>query len=505
MLLKMPSILKDLIILEIANNHMGDVNHGINLIDTYSKICDKFKHLNFAFKFQYRDLETFIHKSLKNDLNNHYVKRFSETKLTEDNFNTLIQKVKSNGFYSMVTPFDNNSLKLILRQDIDILKIASCSFTDWPLLEDIVKINKPIVASTAGASEADIDNVISFFKNRGEDFAIMHCVAEYPTKNENLNLSQIDYLKNRFPDTTIGYSTHEDPGNFSFVSMAIAKGARIFEKHVALPTDQYPINKYSVSPEQFAQWLNSLSLAKKVCGQGKKRRPLDKTEQESLHSLRRGIFSKKDINKGDIISSKNIYFAFPPIENQFTANDFSKYSLFKATAKINKDSAVTKENSTYSNNRYLLEKIGKKVKKLIHEAHINLPPSIFMEISHHYGFEKFDNYGMVIFTLVNRAYCKKLLVVLPNQIHPPQYHKKKEESLILLHGDLTLTIDDKDIKMDIGEMVTIEKGMVHKFISERGAIIEEISESHDPNDSHYLDDKITQNKNRKTFIRFYDL
>ena len=60
----------------------------------------------------------------------------------------------------MVTPFDNNSLKLILRQDIDILKIASCSFTDWPLLEDIVKINKPIVASTAGASEADIDNVI---------------------------------------------------------------------------------------------------------------------------------------------------------------------------------------------------------------------------------------------------------------------------------------------------------------------------------------------------------
>ena len=47
----MSNILKDLIVLEIANNHMGDVEHGINLINHYSKICNKFKHLNFAFKF----------------------------------------------------------------------------------------------------------------------------------------------------------------------------------------------------------------------------------------------------------------------------------------------------------------------------------------------------------------------------------------------------------------------------------------------------------------------
>ena len=454
---------------------------------------------------QYRDLDTYLHKTVQNDLNNHYVKRFSETKLTHENFNSLVKKIKSNGHHSMITPFDNNSLQLILKQDVDILKIASCSFSDWPLLDGIVKIDRPIIASTAGASQTEIDSVVTFFKNRSKDFAIMHCVAEYPTKNENLNLSQIDYLKNRFPGTTIGYSTHEDPSNFNLVSMAVAKGAEIFEKHIALPTDQYPINQYSVSPEQFEQWLNSLSFAKKVCGQGKTRTPSDKSEQKSLHSLRRGIFSKKDINKGDIISSENIYFAFPPIENQYTANDFSKYSLFKATTKIIKDSAVTNENSTYTNNRYLLENIGKRVNKLINAANINLPASIFMEISHHYGLEEFDNFGMVIFTLINRSYCKKLLITLPNQLHPPQYHKKKEESLILLHGDLTLTINEKDIKMDIGEMITIEKGVVHKFISETGAIIEEISESHDPDDSYYLDDKITNNKNRKTFIRFYDL
>jgi len=495
--------LKDLIVLEIANNHMGDVNHGVNLIDTFSKICNKFKHLNFAFKMQYRDLETFIHKSVQNDLNNHYVKRFSETKLTESNFNKLVQKIQSNGYQSMVTPFDNNSLKLILKQDIDILKVASCSFTDWPLLEDMVNINKPIIASTAGASEIDIDNVISFFKNRKKEFAIMHCVAEYPTKDERLNLSQIDYLRNRYPDTTIGYSTHEDPNNFNFVSMAVAKGAKIFEKHVALPTEKYPINKYSVSPDQFEQWLNSLSNTMKVCGEGDKRSDINNSEQESLHALRRGIFAKKKINKGDVILSKDIYFAFPPKKNQYTANDYSKYSSFKAKTEIKKDEGVSKNNSSISYHRLILEEITKKVNKIIAAAEIKLPSAIQMEISHHYGLEKFNEYGMVIFTLINRAYCKKLLISLPGQVHPAQYHKKKEESFLLVYGDLTLSINDKDIEMGLGEIVTIEKGVIHKFSSKKGSIVEEISDTHTKEDSYYVDDKITQNKNRKTIINFY--
>ena len=303
----MSKILNNLIVLEIANNHMGDIKHGIELINTYSKICNKFKNFNFAFKLQYRDLGTFIHKSVKNNFDNHYVKRFSETKLTENEFNMLIDAVKVNGYLSMVTPFDNKSVDLIMKQDIDILKVASCSFTDWPLLEEMVQLDKPIIASTAGASESDIDSVISFFKNREKDFAIMHCVAQYPTPNDKLNLSQIDYLSNRYPGTTIGYSTHEDPSNFCFVLMAAAKGAKIFEKHIGLPTEAHPINKYSVTPDQFEKWIEALSFAITVCGQGSKRTPVDKAEQDSLISLRRGIFSNRQIKKGETILKKDIW------------------------------------------------------------------------------------------------------------------------------------------------------------------------------------------------------
>ena len=499
----MPSILKNLIVLEIANNHMGDVNHGTNLIDTYSKICNKFQNLNFAFKLQYRDLDTFIHKSVKNDFDNHYVKRFSETRLAEKDFNKLIDAIKSNGYLSMVTPFDNKSIELITRQDIDILKVASCSFTDWPLLEEMVQLDKPIIASTAGASEGDIDSVISFFKNREKDFAIMHCVAQYPTPNQKLNLSQIDYLTNRYPDTTIGYSTHEDPSNFSFVLMAAAKGAKIFEKHIGLPTDLYPVNKYSVTPAQFEKWLEALSLALIVCGQGSKRTPIDKAEQDSLISLRRGMFVNRRIEKGEAIPRKDIYFAFPPSQNQFTANDYSKYSSFVAKSNIELDEAISHDNANILEQRSVLEGITKKINILITEANIHLPSPVEMEISHHYGLDKFYKFGMVIFTLVNRTYCKKLLVSLPGQVHPAQFHKKKEESFRLIYGDLTLTIDGKDLIMKLGEIITIEKGMVHQFTSLKGSVVEEISDTHHMNDSFYIDDKITQNKNRKTIINFY--
>ena len=77
---------------------------------------------------------------------------------------------------------------------------------------------------------------------------------------------------------------------------------------------------------------------------------------------------------------------------------------------------------------------------------------------------------MVIFTLINRTYCKKLLISLPGQVHPAQYHKKKEESFRLMYGDL-LNIDDKDIKMKLGEIITIEKGMVHKFSSQKDLLL----------------------------------
>src|SRR3989344_4935627 len=124
---------KPLFIFEMANNHMGDVEHGLKIIREIHKATQEFTDMdwNFAFKFQYRDLDTFIHPDYKDRMDLKYVKRFSETKLTEEEFLALKKEAEKLGFITMCTPFDEASVDLVVKHNYDILKVASCSSTDW--------------------------------------------------------------------------------------------------------------------------------------------------------------------------------------------------------------------------------------------------------------------------------------------------------------------------------------------------------------------------------------
>ena len=241
--------LEPLFVFEMANNHMGLPEHGLKIIREFSKISKEFP-FNFGFKLQYRRLDTFIHPDYKGRLDFKYVKRFTETRLSDDQYKMLRDEMKAQGFVTVCTPFDEESVDLIEEHDFDIIKVASCSFTDWPLLERIVKTQKPIIASTAGIALQDIDKVVSFFEHRKKDFAIMHCVAQYPTPAARSQLNQIDILKARYPQVRIGYSTHEDPENVEAVKVAVGKGVTVFEKHVGVPDGQVRLNDYSANPNR---------------------------------------------------------------------------------------------------------------------------------------------------------------------------------------------------------------------------------------------------------------
>lgn len=499
----MSKLPNNLFVLEMANNHMGDIEHGIKLIRAFGVVCKKYPQFKFAFKLQYRDLDTFIHPELKDRMDIKYIKRFAETRLSREQFDILIGEIRANGFMTMSTSFDEVSFDLIEDQNLDIIKIASCSFTDWPVLERAVSINKPIIASTAGASLNDIDRVVSFLSNRQKDFAIMHCVGEYPTADEKMHLSQIDFLRKRYPNVRIGFSTHENPDNTDLIKIAIAKGANIFEKHVGLVTEKYPINAYSVTPEQADPWLSAAAYTVMVCGEGQSRLPENKAEKDSLRSLRRGMFAKTAIKAGQRITRDNFYFAFPPNDSQFTANDYSKYSEFIASADIEANQAIGPENAIYNNTREKILDIAKRVKALLQEGKVIVPGGVELEISHHYGLEKFDEFGLVMLTVVNRDYCKKLLVSLPGQLHPEQYHNQKEETFHVLYGELELLLDGKPQILGPGDVVTVMPGVRHAFRSTGGAVVEEISSTHLKNDSFYTDEAINKNQNRKSVLTYW--
>lgn len=332
--------LKPLFIFELANNHNGSLERGIKIISLIKEQVQPYRqYFDFAFKLQYRNLETFVHPEYK-ETDIQSIKRFSEIKLTDEEILTLRNEIQKQGFISICTAFDEDSVDVIESQNYDFIKIASCSFCDWHLLKKISTKNLPIIASTAGMSFENIDKVVRFFSDKNKNLSLMHCVAEYPTKNANLQLNQIDLLKSKYPELTIGYSTHENPECGESIKIAIAKGAEIFEKHVGLDDYEGSMNSYSATPKQVGLWLRNAKEAFDMCGVVGERYSFTQEESDSLKKLGRGVFASKDIKNGDRIKVSDVFFAIPTIAGQMLPSDLSGCKEFVATCDIKANSPI---------------------------------------------------------------------------------------------------------------------------------------------------------------------
>jgi quercetin dioxygenase-like cupin family protein len=247
-------------------------------------------------------------------------------------------------------------------------------------------------------------------------------------------------------------------------------------------------------------WLKNAAEALNMCGISDKKSQTSDKELSDLLQFKRGVFIKNSIKKGDIISKNDIYYAWPNIPGQILANDMSKYNQFIALEDIEIDKPLMSNKTIKSNNREKVWDIVQKVKDFIRESSVVYPGEAELEISHHYGIDKFYETGITMITVVNREYCKKLIIVLPNQTHPEQYHLQKEETFVILHGEVELILDGVKKILKKGDVITIEKEVRHEFSTKTGCIIEEVSSTHYINDSYYTNELISQNKDRKTFV-----
>ncbi|ODR36037.1 N-acetylneuraminate synthase family protein [Eisenbergiella tayi] len=496
---------KPLFIFEMANNHQGSVEHGKSIIRSLDKVCQKFRNdFDFGIKFQYRNLDTFIHPDYKEREDVKNVKRFKDTRLSQDEFKILLQEIRNCNFKAICTPFDEESVTNIAGQGYDYIKIASCSFTDWPLLEEIASVRMPVIASGAGSSIEDVKKVVSFFEHRGIYLALMHCVAEYPTQDENLQLNQIDYYKHEFPGHDIGFSTHENPNNMEPIKIAIAKGASIFEKHVGIQTEIFPLNSYSANMEQVEKWLLSAQRTYSICGISGQRYIPQEKELQDLQALQRGVFARRNLLPGESLLKDNIFFAFPSQQGQLLAKDISKYNFISLKNKsIDKNSSIMLTDIHIENDSDKIGEIVKEIIRLLKKSNIVIPGGSKCEISHHFGIDKFNETGVAMIDCVNREYCKKILVVLPGQSHPFHYHKRKEETFIVIYGEIEVTVNEKSQLYHRGDTVVVEREVNHSFTSKTGCVFEEISTTHYVDDSFY-EQNVEFVKPRKTVVYITD-
>ena len=301
----------NLFIFEMANSHQGSVEHGIDIIKAMSRITRKY-NVKAAVKLQFRNLDTFIHPDYKDRTDVKHIPRFMGTRLDYDQFNQLVEAIHDEDMIAISTPFDEDGVDWCMDMGIDIIKVASCSAMDWPLLTKIVFTHKPVIISTGGKTLSDIDKLYNFFTHKKCEFAFLHRIAEYPAPKERLQLDFINRMKRRYPDVTIGYSGHEDPDDNIVPMLAVAKGAKILERHVGLPTDTIKLNAYSMNPEQADRWVKAVLDARMICGMKRENtKYVSQDEMDSLRSLMRGVYLKRDIKQSEPISGEDVFFAMP--------------------------------------------------------------------------------------------------------------------------------------------------------------------------------------------------
>lgn len=314
-------IFEDLFVLEMTNNHLGSLERGLKIIEQHAKIV-RFNNVRAAIKLQFRDVDSFIHKDFVHRTDIRYIRRVTETRMSKEHYTILVQAIKKSGCIPLATPFDEQSVAMCVEFGMPMIKIASADSNDWMLIESIAKTRKPVLVSVGGLSLKDLDDMVAFFENRNIPMAINHCVAAYPHEDAECELNQLDFLRNRYPNHTIGYSSHEFQDWHSSLHIAYAKGARTFERHIDIEADGVPVAKYSSLPHHIDTWFKAFHKAKEMCGSpGSQRKiPLEK-ETAYLDSYIRGVYARTDLKQGQLLTEEEIYMAIPLQKGQISCRE----------------------------------------------------------------------------------------------------------------------------------------------------------------------------------------
>lgn len=350
-------LFENLFVLELANNHLGSLDRGLKIIRDHAAVV-RFNNIKASIKLQFRDVDEFIHPEFKGNTDHRYIKKTEDTKLSKTDFIRMVEEIKYLSCIPMATPFDEASVDLCVEFDMPIIKIASSDVNDWALIEKIASTRRPTIASTGGASEKDLDDIVHFFEKRNIPLAINHCVSLYPSEDGELDLDQIDYLKNRYPNHVIGLSTHEYHDWQSSMLISYGKGARTWERHIDVDYEAYPVAPYCSLPHQCDAWFKGFHKAAEMCGgRTNSRRSISKREVKYLEALVRGAYSKHDLAPGYIFTKesfeKDFYLAIPLRKGQLSCREVMNGEQLIVEIKANEALSINHINGPYSENQSL--------------------------------------------------------------------------------------------------------------------------------------------------------
>ena len=332
-----------LVILEISANHQSKKKKIFTLIDKAKEIgaeAIKFQTFNLDdMTLNSNSKEFLIKKNFKDDSwnNRSLYSLYKEAQFPFEWHKEIFKYAKKKGLICFSSVFDDYSLNFLEDLDVVAYKVASLESHHFPLLRNICKTKKPLIVSTGTLSNTETNELVIFLKKyASSNFALLHCVTEYPAKNKNLNLKTIMHLKRKY-NCIVGFSDHTKSIGAAISSVAF--GANIIEKHFRLKNQKNSLDSsFSSDPESMSLLIKETKNAWLSIGEIKTK--VIKAEK-IYKKFSRSIYAVEDITKGNKINKKNIRIVRPG--NGVLPKYFDKLIGKASPINIQKNSAIKKD------------------------------------------------------------------------------------------------------------------------------------------------------------------
>ena len=305
---------------EIGQNHNGSVIIAKEIIDRASQpIIDplfnrELKPMN-AVKLTKRDLNEELSASAmckpytsQHSFGSTYGKHREALELNDEEHYEIYKYTKSKGLDFVETLCGIGCTSMFKYFEPDRLKVASRDLTNLPLLNVLAETKIPIILSTGMGGPKELDNALEIISKHHNNISILHCLSQYPSDYQNINLLTIPYLQKRYPEYTIGYSDHSI--GIVIPVAAVTLGADIIEKHITLDRNMRGTDQAgSLAPDGVYRMMRDIRNLEQAFGT--EDMFVDDSVKEARVKLERSIASKESLRKGHVFIQSDLHMLSP--------------------------------------------------------------------------------------------------------------------------------------------------------------------------------------------------
>lgn len=327
-----------IIIAEAGVNHNGSIDRAKKLIDAAAEAgadyvkFQTFKAENLLTKYAQKAP---YQKELTNQDENQY-EMIKKLELSKQLHLELVRYCNEKDIKFMSSPFDVESLNMLIELDVNFIKVPSGEIVNYPLLRAIGKTQKKVVLSTGMATIGEVDAALEVLRTFGsKKIILLQCNTEYPTPYEDVNLNAMDSLKGAF-HLQVGYSDHSL--GIEVPIAAAAKGACIIEKHFTIDKElPGPDHKASLNPKELKEMVQAIRHIERALGSGVK--APSSSEKGNMNAARKSIVAACSIKAGEYFSEENLAVKRPgtgispmrwtEVVGHVASRDFSKDEMIE--------------------------------------------------------------------------------------------------------------------------------------------------------------------------------